>query len=174
MNILIAILYGLFAAILAGSTLVGLPGIWLMIALAGAIDLTQVIVQHPVSFGWGALALAVGIGLIAEVVEFLAGAAGAKAGGANRAGIIGALIGGFLGGIIGTFTIPIPLVGTFLGAALGAGLGAFVGEVSRDGATVKGSLKPASGAAVGRVAGTLAKTGFAAVVWVVLVVAAFL
>ena len=174
MNILIGILYALVAAILAISTLVGLPGIWLMIALAGLVDLIQVLLQYPTSFSWVAFAIAGGIGIAAEAVELLAGAAGAKAGGAKRAGIFGALIGGILGAIIGTFTIPIPLIGTFIGAALGAGMGAFIGEVSRDGATVKGSIKPAGGAAAGRVAGTIAKAGFAFVIWVVLVVDAFL
>lgn len=173
MSIVIGILYTLVAAVLAVTTMLGLPGIWLMIALAGVIDLTQVILGTPVSFGWIALAIAVVLGIVAEIVEFLAGAAGAKAGGANRSGMVGAILGGFVGAVAGTFLIPIPLVGTFIGAAIGAGLGAFIGEISREDATVKTSLKPAGGAAVGKVAGTLMKSAFAGVVWIVLVVAAF-
>ena len=175
MSIVIGIVFTLIAAGCALSTLLGLPGIWLMIALAGVIDVLDVMIfDQEISFGWISLVIALLLAIVGEILEFIAGAAGAKAGGANRRGIVGALIGGFLGGIVGTFVIPIPLIGTFAGAAIGAGLGAFVGEISKPGATLTGSLKPAGGAAAGRVAGTLSKTIIAAITWITLTIAVFL
>ncbi len=175
MSIVIGILFIILAAICAVSTLVGLPGIWLMIALAGIIDVMDVwIFDQAISFGWIPLRIALLLATIGEILEFIAGAAGAKAGGANRRGIVGALVGGFAGGILGTFVIPIPLIGTFIGAAIGAGLGAFIGEVTKPGATITGSLKPAGGAAVGRVAGTVSKSIVAAITWIALSIAVFM
>ena len=175
MSIVIGICFTLTAAVCAISTLLGLPGIWLMIALAGVIDLIDVMVfDQTISFGWVSLLIAFLLAMLGEFLEFMAGAAGAKAGGANRRGIIGALIGGFFGGIAGTFIIPIPLIGTFVGAAIGAGLGAFIGEITKAGATITGSLKPAGGAAAGRVAGTLSKTIVAAITWIALSIAVFI
>ena len=174
MTIVIGIFFTLTAALCALATLLGLPGIWMMIILAGIIDLLDVMVfDQEISFGWISLLIAILLAALGEFLEFLAGAAGAKAGGANRRGIVGALFGGFFGGILGTFFIPIPLVGTFVGAAIGAGLGAFLGEITKSGATISGSLKPAGGAAAGRVAGTLSKTVIAAVTWIALSIAAF-
>ena len=175
MSIVIGIFFTLIAAVCAISTLLGLPGIWLMIAFAGVIDLLDVMVfDQAISFGWIPLLIAFLLAMLGEFLEFIAGAAGAKAGGANRRGIIGALIGGFLGGILGTFMIPIPLIGTFVGAAIGAGVGAFAGEITKPGATLTGSLKPAGGAAAGRVAGTVSKAVVAAITWIALSIAVFI
>ncbi|MHC4794165.1 MAG: DUF456 family protein [Planctomycetota bacterium] len=119
MSILIGIVFTLVSAIFAAVAALGLPGTWLIIAFAALIDVIELLWKgdsEPM-FGWVAFAIALLLAATAEVVEFLAGAAGAKAGGASRRGTIGALIGGFVGGIVGTFVIPIPLVGTLLGAA---------------------------------------------------------
>ena len=105
---------------------------------------------------------------------FVAGAAGAKAGGASRRGTLGAIIGGFVGGIVGTFLIPIPLLGTLTGAALGAAGGALVGELTKDGAKFQDTLRPATGAAAGRIAGTVIKIGFAVAIWLQMSIAAFI
>src|SRR4051794_23032337 len=95
--LLIVVLFaGLFVNIL------GLPGLWLM-------------VLGHVCFGWlttwdryvgwqSAVALFV-LALLAEGVEFLASAAGSKAAGGSKRGMIGAVIGGLVGGIVGTGVI---------------------------------------------------------------------
>lgn len=176
MSILIGIVFTLVAAVFAAIAALGLPGTWLIIAFAAFIDVIELLWKGDAepTFGWVAFAIALLLAASAEVIEFLAGAAGAKAGGASRRGTVGALVGGFVGGIVGTFVIPIPLVGTLIGAALGAGGGALVGELTREGAGIRDTIKPATGAAAGRVAGTVVKIGFAIAIWMQLSIAAFI
>ncbi len=175
MSIAVGLLFALVGFVLAFTVVLGLPGAWLVIALAVIIELVDGLYLPegaPATFSFGVLVAAVGLAALGELVELLASAAGARHGGASRRGMIGSLIGAVLGGVAGTFLILIPVVGSLLGAMLGAGIGALIGEVSAAGATVRGSLKPAGGAAIGRLLGTLGKIPFAAAVWGVLVVAA--
>ncbi len=176
LTIVVGILFAVLGAALAAISILGLPGTWLVIALAAGVDLVELLwrADDPPTFGVWSLALAIGLAIVAELVEFLAGAAGAKAGGASRRGTIGSVVGGLVGGLLGTFLIPIPLVGTLLGAALGAAGGALVGEMSRDGVKLQETIRPATGAAAGRVAGTIIKIAFAAGIWLQLTVAAFI
>jgi len=176
MIIVVGIAFAIISLPLAVLAVLGLPGTWLVIALAALVDVIDWFTGDPetMTFGIPALVIAIAIAILAEIVEFLAGAAGAKAGGASRRGTVGALIGGFAGGIVGTFLIPIPLIGTLTGAALGAGGGALIGEISRPGVSLSQTFKPATGAAAGRVAGTIAKLAFAIAIWLQLTIAAFL
>lgn len=169
-----ATLFALLAALCGTMIIFGLPGIWFMIVLAAANELANAwwIGSQGGWFAWSIIAVAVVIALGAEAVEFLAGAAGAKAGGASKRGLIGALIGGVVGAIIGSIFILIPIVGTIAGAMLGAAIGAICGEIS-GGRSLQASLIPAAGAAGGRLVGTLAKLPFALAAWLVLVVGAF-
>src|SRR4051812_24777150 len=96
---------GLFINIL------GLPGLW-------------VLVLATVAYAWGThwsyvglwtLVTLVVLGLIAELLEFLAGAAGAKKAGGARRSMWGAVLGALLGGFFLSFIVPIPIVGTIVG-----------------------------------------------------------
>jgi uncharacterized protein YqgC (DUF456 family) len=154
----------------------GLPGAWLTIALAVLIDLVDVLWLAPEdrpTFSIGVLATAVVLAGLGELVEFAASALGAKRMGASRRGIVGALVGSLAGAAIGTFLIPVPVIGTLAGAVGGSFLGAVLGETSA-GRSVEHSMRPATGAAIGRVLGTLGKIPFAVAVWAVLSAAAFL
>src|SRR5687768_3417042 len=98
----------LIIALLAGLLLniLGLPGLWLMVAAHGVYAL---LTGWGVYVDWPSLVALVVLALLAEAVEFLAGAAGsAKAGGRKR-GMAGAIVGGFLGAIF-LSVIPIPIV----------------------------------------------------------------
>src|SRR4051812_21100499 len=96
--LLIVQLTGMFLSI------VGLPGIWMMVlAVTGYAWLTSA--RHFVSTGW-LIALTV-IAAISEVIEFLAGSAGAKKAGATKKGMLGAIIGGLIGAVFLTALIPI-------------------------------------------------------------------
>jgi uncharacterized protein YqgC (DUF456 family) len=111
--LLLLMLVGLFVNIM------GLPGLWLMVisyvgyALATGWD-TYV--------GWPSITVLVLLGLGAELVEFLAGAAGSAAAGGRKRGMLGAVVGAVIGGIVGTPILPI--VGTIVGACAGAFVGA--------------------------------------------------
>lgn len=157
------------------SIIIGLPGIWLMILLAVTHEVVcSWWLANPGDwFAWTAIGIAVVIAAGAEAVEFLATAAGAKAGGASKWGVFGAMVGGVCGVIGGTLFIPVPIVGTLGGAAVGAACGAIAGEICGAKRALKDSMAPAAGAAVGRILGVLAKFPFAIAAWLILVVGAF-
>ena len=60
-----------------------------------------------------------------------------------------------------------------VGALAGVALGALVGEIALHGRSARDAVRPALGAAVGRVIGSLAKLPCALVAWIVLVYDAF-
>jgi uncharacterized protein YqgC (DUF456 family) len=175
-HFLMATVFTLFGAGCVMLVLFGLPGGWLMLGTAVAVELLDHHVQGVphVTFGWGWL-MAVGVVLaMGEFAEFVGGAAGAKAGGASARGVFGALVGGFIGAVVGTLVFAVPLVSTLAGALIGAGVGAAVGELTRPGMTVRRSIKPIAGAVVGRLLGTMLKLPFAIIAWLALSVLAYL
>ncbi len=146
--LILILLAGLFINIL------GLPGLWLMLAAAGIYAW----VTAGAFMGWGTLIALLVLALLAELAEFIAGAAGSKAAGGSKRGMAGAIVGGLVGGILGT-PIPIPIVGTIVGACLGAFVGAFIVErsIGRD---TNESLQIGFGAAKGRFFGIVFKLAF--------------
>ena len=174
---LVAVL--IFITLGAGSialVIVGLPGTWLLIGLAVGLEFLQRLWAPAGSewlIPWWVFVVAVVVAIIGEILEFLAGALGAKKGGASKRGMLGALIGGLVGTIAGTIIIPIPIVGSLIGAIAGCGLGAIVGEMTAaEDIQLKDTIKPAAGAVIGRILGTLAKVPCALIAWVVLCAAA--
>jgi len=156
---------------------VGLPGTWIMLGLALIIewvDQFYLPVGQQQTFDWWLLIACTGFATLGEILEFLAGAIGAKKAGSSRRGTIGALLGGLLGAIAGIW-IPIPIIGSLIGSFIGTFIGAVMGELSQLEATKtkRHSLKPAFGATVGKILGTLAKLPIAFAIWIALVVSAF-
>ena len=141
--------------------IVGLPGLWLMIAgYAGFAWLTGW--EHYI--GWPSTITMLVLALAAEGVEFAAGAAGSKAAGARKRGMIGAVIGGVLGAIFLSI-IPVIVVAQVVGACLGAFIGAAVAEFwDRDAAH---SIRVGIGAAKGRFWGIVTKLAFGIVMLIV-------
>ncbi len=154
-------LAGMFVNIL------GLPGLWLMVAAMGAYGWWT---TWGLYVGWPSLMALIGLALLGELLEFVAGAAGSKAAGGRKRGMVGAIGGGLLGGIFLTFLIPIPIVGTIVGACAGAFIGAAVMEVTdRD---FRHALRVGVGAAKGRFMGIVAKLVVGAIMLIVILVAA--
>jgi uncharacterized protein YqgC (DUF456 family) len=125
----------------------GLPGLWIMIA--SAITYNIVVPERPMS--WLSMIGIVVLGIVAEVLDFtLAGKY------ARKYGFIGAFIG-----------VPLPIVGPLIGALVGSFVGAFVGEVRSGGERAAGA-KVATGALIGRVFGTVIKVGlgFTVAIWI--------
>jgi uncharacterized protein YqgC (DUF456 family) len=176
-GLLVALLFTLLGIGCLVLVVIGLPGTWIMIALAVAVELLD---RHyldganPETFGWWTIGVCVALGLVGEVLEAVAGAAGTKAGGGSRRGMVGAMIGGIVGAIVFTPLIPIPIVGTLIGALLGTFAGAVIAERSREEPPdAQSTLKAAGGAALGRLLGTMGKAMIATTVWIVLSVSAF-
>lgn len=143
--------------------ILGLPGIWFMIASCAV-------------YGWWTgwqliglwtLAVMVLIGVIAEIVEFVAGAAGARKVGGSKRSTAGAIIGGVVGAI--ALSIPVPILGTILGACIGAFIGAWMAEYTVEG-NLDRSTQVGIGAAKGKFWGILSKLVFS---FIILVLAAW-
>jgi uncharacterized protein YqgC (DUF456 family) len=146
-------------------TILGLPGLWLMIgACAGYAWLTS----SDQYVGWPSMIALIVLGLLAELVEFIAGAAGSKAAGGRKRGMIGSIIGALVGGIACS---PIfPVVGTIVGACAGAFIGAAAMEYTdRD---IDHAMRVGVGAAKGRLWGIVSKLGFGAIMFIIIVIAA--
>src|SRR5215203_3550235 len=117
---LLVMLAGMFLNI------IGLPGIWLMI---GVVGIYAWLTRADNYVGTISLIVLVALGILAEVVEFIAGSAGAKKAGGSKRAAMGAIIGALVGGIFLSF-IPIPIVSTIVGACLGAFIGAAIVELA--------------------------------------------
>lgn len=147
----------------------GLPGIWLM--TFGAAFLAWWTRDDPM-FSATTLVVIFSIAIVAEAIEFAAGAAGARRAGGTRWGAWGGLIGGLAGAIVATPLIPVPILGTILGGCLGAFAGAAILE-HVGGQETRAALRAGGGAAAGRAVGVITKVFLGAVIWVWVVVAAF-
>jgi len=153
-----------------GLTLVSLPGLWFSIGVA----IVVVIWRGRDLISVEVLIVAVLLGLLAELIELVASAVGAKKTGGTRPGAWGALIGAILGAIMGTvFLAFLPVLGTIIGGVVGAGTLAMIAEIGISRRTWKDSAKVGAGAAVGRVVALVVKGGLAAVIGILLSIAAF-
>jgi len=171
MSILHVLYYLLLLALLLGGLLAsifGLPGLWLMV---GGVWVYAWITGVDVYVGWATLWTVFALALAAEVVEFLAGAAGAKKVGGLRRSIVGAFVGAILGGIFLSL-VPIPVISTVVGVCLGTFLGAAAMEFTGHG-DVALSMRVGAGAAQGRFYGMVAKLGFGLLIGAITTVAAF-
>lgn len=173
----IAALFCLLGAACVALVVVQLPGAWVMLALAGLVEWLDRFWLPPddqQTFGWWALGGCLLLAVAGEVIEFVAGVLGAKRGGSSRRGMIGALVGGIAGlFVFAPLFFFIPLLGAFFGAVLGTFVGALIGELTDEGRTLGGSMKPALAATIGRVFGATTKVAIAMAMWLVLSTAAF-
>lgn len=148
--------------------ILGLPGLWLM--LLGHICY-GLVTGWGNYVGWESVITMFILCVMAEIVEFVAGAAGsAKAGGTKR-GMIGAIVGGLVGGIVGSILIPVPILGTIIGAVGGSFAGATMIERMIDPDSDR-AIAIGIGAAKGRFWGIIIKSGFGVVIGLIATVAA--
>lgn len=131
----------------------GFPGTFFMVVAAIALD-----ALFSTGIGWVAIAIALGLAVFAEVLEWTLSARFArKYGGSKRAGW-GAIIGGLLGAFAG---IPVPLIGSMIGAFAGAFAGALIAEWSQPDSTPNSATRVATGALIGKAAATAMKLAIA-------------
>ena len=160
--LLVAVLAGLFINIM------GLPGLWLIVLAA---------MLYAWGFGFAligtwTLLVVFALAVVAEIIEFVAGAAGSKSAGGSKRGMAGAIAGGLVGGIVGSVMIPVPIVGTIVGSVAGTFVGAYVVELGV-GRSHGDSLYISAGAAKGRIWGMIWKSTFGVMMGVVIAVMAF-
>jgi uncharacterized protein YqgC (DUF456 family) len=153
------------------ATLFMLPGNWGIVVLAALFALLLPEQENGLGMSWwavGGLAVLAGVG---EVLELVAGAAGASKQGASRRSLVLSMCGAMVGSIVGAFVgLPVPIVGPIIAALGGGALGAFGGAYL--GEAWKGRAEPerlsiSKAALVGRLLGTAGKllTGIAMVVY---------
>ena len=138
----------------------GLPGLWIMVA--SAVTYNLIVPGDPI--GWFTLVAVAVLALVAELLEFaMTGRYARKYGGSRRAGW-GAIIGGMIGAFVG---VPVPIVGPIIGAFVGSFCGALVAELT-GGASAGDATRVAKGALIGRVMSTVLKIGigFTIGVWI--------
>ena len=123
-------------------------------------------------FSWPLLIAVTVLALIAEIIEFFAGAGGAKKAGAGWLGALAAMGGALFGALVGTIAIPVPVFGTLLGACLGAGLFTWIAE-RITGAECNQSVRSGVGAGTGVLVGTLSKFCIGCLIWLLITIAAF-
>jgi uncharacterized protein YqgC (DUF456 family) len=110
------------------------------------------------------------LAFLGEMIEFFAGAGGAKKAGASWLSAIAAIFGAIFGAIIGTLVLP--LFGTIFGACLGAGIAAAVVELAM-GKTSDASIRSGFGASLGYLIGSTTKFAIGVAIWLIVAVAAF-
>ena len=162
MSLVIFALFSIIGIALTLSTIIGIPGGWILLFLAVGIEYFDVqLLQYgfqEVSFGWLFIGIGALIQIVSELVEFFAGMLGAKKGGASKKGMWFSLIGSIVGALLGTFVIPIPLFGSLIGSILGAfGFAYYIEKGELD--TKEEALKSATYAAIGRAIGAVGKLG---------------
>ncbi len=165
---LYATLLTLLNLVFWSSILFGVPGIWLMVLGAVVVEWLQ---PGEYMFSQTTLYVSAGLALLAEILEFLMGAAGARQAGGSKRGATLAIVGSIVGAILGT-ALPVPVLGTLGGACAGAFAGSLLGD-RMAGRPMDQSVQAGRGAAIGRFWGTTAKMIIGAVVLVLLAVAAF-
>lgn len=158
--LIVALLIGWFI------NLFGLPGLWLMVLGHFGYGLMT---GWDRFVGWQSTIALVALALVAEALEFVAGAAGSASAGGRKRGMVGAIIGGIVGGILGTPVVPI--VGTLVGACAGAFAGAALMEFS--GKDMSHSLRVGLGAAKGRFWGIVIKLSVGLIMLIISGVTAF-
>lgn len=151
-----------------GVQLLALPGLWLMVAATA----TYAWLTWPAHIGPWTLGIVFALAFGAEVTEFLAGSAGAKAAGGTKRAMIGAIAGGVLGGLLLSFLIPIPVLGSLVGVCIGAFAGASGIELLIHRRPIH-SARVGFGAAKGALMGVIAKICFGCVIFLIVAWQAF-
>jgi uncharacterized protein len=156
-------------------TLFGMPGNWLIVALAAAVAWLAP-EESRFAIAWGNLAVLLALAVAGEVVEFVAGSAAATHAGGSRRGALGALAGAFVGAIAGAVVgLPVPVIGSAIAAVLGGAAGATVGAMLGElhlGRSLDASWRVGHAAFWGRLLGTLSKATLGIVMVVIAALAA--
>ena len=158
------------------AVVVQLPGVWVFLGLALAVELGDALylpAGERTTFAWPVWATGLALAGLGELLELVAAALGVRKGGGSRRGLVGAIVGGLLGVFLTPLFAFVPVLGVLLAVLLGTFVGAFLGELSHARHTMHSALGPALWAAAGRLVGTTGKVALATVVWLVFTASAF-
>ena len=144
------------------ANILGMPGNWAIVAMAGASlwFIPENRATHIFWPGFIAILLAAALG---ELLEFVAGALGASRVGGSKRGTVLAMFGSIGGALIGLVfgnLIPIPIVGPVIASLLLGATGAFGGAIAGErwaGKDWDSSIEVGNAAFWGRLLGTIGK-----------------
>ncbi len=158
------------------TTLLALPGNWVMVAL-NALFAAYIVRPQGGGLSWLVVGATAGLAALGELIEIIAGAAGVARQGGSQRGMMLAVLGAMAGSLAGAFAgVPIPLAGPIIGIVgggmCGAFAGAFLGETWK-GRSAQASLNISWAALVGRVCGTIGKLAAGVVILMLTAVAVF-
>ena len=172
--LLLALLLVVLCSVAWVSNLISLPGNWFAVAILAAYAWWGPD-EGRVAIGNWPLAIAFAVAVIAEIVEFIASAWGAKRAGASKKATFYALVGSMIGALAGAVVgVPVPIVGSVLAAILFGGLGATAGAMYgewTDGKPWRESWPIGQAAFWGRTFGTLGKLSIGSVIVLVAFIA---
>ncbi|MEM9701661.1 MAG: DUF456 domain-containing protein [Planctomycetota bacterium] len=170
----------LLAAACWVGTLFTLPGNWAILLIAALWAFFMPKAEYGMGFAWVTVAVLAALVALGELIEFAAGAAGAKKEGGSRRGMALSIVGAMVGSVFGAGAgagVPIPLIGPLIGAvgggAAGAFGGAYLGETWKGKANAE-AFQVSKGALIGRLLGTGGKLACGAVMVAVLAIMTFL
>jgi len=156
------------------ANLVALPGNWICVLLV-ALYAWLGPESGRAAIGYGVVLVCFALALVGEVIEFAAGALGAKRAGASRKATLYSIIGSVCGAIAGALIgVPIPVVGPILAAILFGGLGAAAGAMYGEwsgGRAWKENFTVGQATFWGRTFGTLGKFAAGAVIVLLVIIA---
>lgn len=160
------------------SNLINVPGNWLIIICSALFAWLLPAQADMPGVRWTTIAILIALAVAGELIEFLAGAAGAAQQGTSKRSIVMAIAGAVLGSSIGLAAgLPIPLLGSavaaIIGGACGAFAGAYLGEAWK-GRTHQHTMRAARGAFSGRLWGTVGKLAVGAVMLLIVTFDSFL
>jgi len=145
------ILMFLFMFVSLFLVVIGLPGNWIILALAIVFGL---VTGLDAGVGWWDLVALLGLAGLGEILEFVLTAKGAKKHGGSNKAMAAAIAGGLVGALLLNGILPI--IGAVIGAFLGVYLGAFIVTY-----VVEGDMERArqigAGAFMGRIGAVLVK-----------------
>lgn len=160
LEIIYSILFLLLASGCWLATLLGLPGLWVLVA-AAVLNAWLIPEDYLVHLPWWSVGVLIGLALLGELVEFVASAMGVNRLGGSRWSSVLAIVGSVIGAFVGFFIgVPIPIIGPLIGTVLFSGIGALVGAMIGEawiGTETWKNVKIGLAAFVGRVLGTVGK-----------------
>lgn len=145
-----------------GANIFGLPGNWLVVAMALG-GWYFVSADRALHVSLPLLCIMLFIAVLGELLEFAAGALGASRVGGSKRGTLLAIVGSMVGAVVGLFVgnvIPIPIVGPVIASLLLGASGAFGGAVLGErwlGKDWDSSIQVGNAAFWGRLLGTVGK-----------------
>lgn len=165
MEIIVFVLFLLFAVLGLVTHIFGLPGNFII--LADAFLFSWYLDFDKVPFN--IFLILIGLALLGELIEFLLGLIGAKKYKSSNRAVVGSIILGIVGAIWGApFLFG---VGSVIGAFVGAFIGAFFVELILE-KNLDQALDSGWGSLIGRVGGTISKV-LIGVIMIVLVVTSY-